>query len=107
MKFTLLITGFLLLPNLSFANEAPQLSDEELSDVISAVIELKGNCISKKETECKNSDAVMNMFRYITKGDDSPHKDYMKKYVGLSLEAFSDGYTEAKAEEATSKQQRN
>jgi len=98
-KYILLLVGILLIPNLSFANDAPPLSDEELSDIVSAVIVLKGNCVSKKEIECKNADAVMKMFRYMIKGDNSPHKDYMKKYGGLFLEAFSDGYMEAKAAE--------
>jgi hypothetical protein len=65
-------------------------------------IQLKGNCVSKKETECKSADAVIRMFRYVIKDNDSPHKDYMKKYGGLFLEAFADGYINAKAAESAS-----
>ena len=101
-KSALIVMVALLSPSLSFASEAPPLTDEELSDVVSAVIELKGKCASKKETECKNADAVMKMFRYVVKGENSPHKDHMKKYGSLFLEAFADGYINAKAAESSS-----
>ena len=101
-KSALILMMALLSPSLSFASEAPPLTDEELSDVVSAAIELKGKCVLKKEAECKSADAVMKMFRYVVKGDNSPHKDYMKKYGGLFLEAFADGYINAKAAESPS-----
>ena len=100
-KSTLLFTIALLLPRIVFANDEPELSDEDMKHVVSAVITLKTNCVANKLADCKAADAVMKMFRRSVMEVDSEQKDYyMKKYGSLFLESMTDAVIEAKANDA-------
>jgi hypothetical protein len=83
--------------NCQAAEKVKPLTEDELGEVIKAATALKGQCISKKETDCPKADAVMKLLRYTLRNENSPHKDYLKQYGGIFLNSFVDGYIEVKA----------
>lgn len=99
MKLKLLLASVLFMPVLTFANEKPQLSQEDMQNVVSGIITLKTNCVTNKLTNCESADAVMKMFRAtVQKTNDAELKNhYLKKYGDLFMETLIDASIEAKA----------
>jgi len=97
MKFKLLLATGLLMPALTFANEKPQLSPEDIQSVVSGIITLKTNCVTNELANCFTADAVIKMFRATVQetADEELKKYYLEKYSDLL-----DGFVE---KEATSK----
>jgi hypothetical protein len=99
MKLKLLLASVLLMPGITFANDKPQLSPEDIENVVSGIITLKTNCVTNKLSNCESADAVMKMFRAtVQETNDTELKNhYLKKYGALFMETLIDASIEAKA----------
>ncbi|WP_288985290.1 hypothetical protein [uncultured Pseudoalteromonas sp.] len=99
MKSKLLLASALLLPAFTFANEKPQLSQEDMENVVSGIITLKTNCVTNKLANCESADAVMKMFRTTVQTTNGAglKNHYLEKYRALFMETLIDASIEAKA----------
>ncbi len=99
MKFKSLLASGLLVPSLTFSTERPLLPQEDIQNVVSAIITLKSNCVTNKLTNCEAADAVLKTLRSTVQGtsDADINNHYLKKYGALFMEALIDASIEAKA----------